>query len=319
MAPLASKLPPLRSLVAFEACARHLHMTRAALELGITREAVSRHIRTLESHLGVKLFRRLHRALELTASGQSLRTSVEQSFESIAAATSAMQGAQRPSELTVSTTIAIASFWLTPRLAAFRRTHPNVEIHVRISDTPADLGAERIDVALRYGDGTWKGVTARRLFGVRSFPLCSPAYLRSAGPIDQPADLLHHTLVNLDGPMHVGEDWRWWLEGMGVGVPGTLKLLGFDSYANVIQAALDGQGVALGFTGLAESLIQSGQLVRPIRSEMTKDLAVYLVMPDGRKPSPTVNEFIQWIMDEAAETISADASDEIAAVKRPAI
>jgi len=307
MSPLAAKLPPLRSLVAFEACARHLNMTRAARELGISREAVSRHIRTLEAHLGVKLFRRLHRALEPTPTGLSFQAIVEHSFENIAAATTAMLSAHRTKELTISTTIAIGSFWLTPRLASFRQRHADVEIHVKISDAPADLVSEGIDVALRYGDGSWKGVTSKRLFGIKSFPLCSPAYLRTAGPIEKPADLLKHTLVNLDGAVHAGEDWRWWLGGMGVRAPSTLKLLGFDSYANVIQAALDGQGVALGFTGLANALIESGQLVRPIESEMTKDLAVYLLTPAGRKPNPTVDEFIRWIVDEAAK-VSPDGA-----------
>lgn len=302
MPPLASKLPPLRSLVAFEASARLLSLTRAARELQISREAVSRHIRTLEEHLGVKLFYRVHRAVALTVSGRKFQSIVQESLENIAGGAAAIVSRTRPSVITVSSTIALASFWLTPRLASFREKHANVEIHVKISDTPVDMIADAIDIALRYGDGKWKGLTRKRLFGVKSFPVCSPGYLKGAGSISKPADLLKHTLINLDGAAHVAEDWRWWLTGMGVDVPRSLMTLGFDSYANVIQAALDGQGVALGFSGLAADLIASGRLLRPIDSELNPGLAVYLVSPSGMKPTPAVTSFVTWIIGEAAKS-----------------
>jgi LysR family glycine cleavage system transcriptional activator len=167
--------------------------------------------------------------------------------------------------------------------------------------------ADGIDIALRYGDGKWKGLTKKRLFGVKSFPVCSPEYLKRAGAITQPVDLLKHTLINLDGAVHVAEDWRWWLTGLGVDVPRSLMTLGFDSYANVIQAALDGQGVALGFSGLASDLIAGGRLVRPIDSELNPGFAVYLVSPMGMKPTPAVNSFVSWIIGEAAKSNRAIA------------
>jgi LysR family glycine cleavage system transcriptional activator len=304
---LASKLPPLRSLVAFEASARQLSLTRAAGELKISREAVSRHIRTLEDHLGVKLFYRVHRAVALTSSGRKFQSIVRESLENIATGAEAILGRTRSSGINVSSTIALASFWLTPRLASFREKHANVEIHVKISDAPTDMIADGIDIALRYGDGKWKGLTKKRLFGVKSFPVCSPEYLKRAGAITQPVDLLKHTLINLDGAVHVAEDWRWWLTGIGVDVPRSLMTLGFDSYANVIQAALDGQGVALGFSGLASDLIAGGRLVRPIDSELNPGFAVYLVSPMGMKPTPAVNSFVSWIIGEAAKSNRAIA------------
>jgi LysR family glycine cleavage system transcriptional activator len=297
---LGSRLPPLKSLVAFEASARHLSLTRAARELGISREAVSRHIRVLEEHLGIKLFDRLHRAVALTSAGKKFQSVVQESLENIAYITGAIRRPSRPFKITVSATIAIASFWLTPRLAQFRAKHPNVEIHVAVSDAPKNLIADGIDVGLRYGDGNWKGLQAFHLFDVDSFPVCSPDYLENAEPLAAPVDLLSHNLINLDGAAHASEDWWWWLKGHDVAVPRSFKTLGFDSYDNVIGAALDGQGVALGFSGLITKQLSQGQLVRPIEEELSKGLAVYLVKPSGIKSAPRVQGFIDWILEEAA-------------------
>jgi LysR family glycine cleavage system transcriptional activator len=300
MQSLGSKLPPLRSLVAFEAAARHLSFTNAATELTISREAVSRQIRMLEEHLGIKLFDRLHRQIALTTSGKKFQSVIQESLENVAHVTGTIRRPGRPFRISVGSTIAITSFWLTPRLSRFRSKHPNVEIHVAISDAPQDLLANGIDVGLRYGDGSWTGLEALRLFGVECFPVCSPEYLEGTAPINEPADLLQHNLVNLDGVVHASEDWWWWLKGQGVEVPKSLKTLGFDSYDNVIQVALEGQGVAMGFSGYVTGLLETGRLVRPMEAKLTSRLAVYLVVPGGVKPAPKVQDFINWVLKEAA-------------------
>ncbi len=300
MQSLGSKLPPLKSLVAFEAAARHLSLTRAATELSISREAVSRQIRVLETHLGIQLFDRLHRAVALTTSGEKFQPVVQESLENIAYVAGAIRRPSQPFNITVQATIAVASFWLTPRLADFRAKNPNVEIHVAVSDTPKNLAADGIDVGLRYGDGNWRSLNAFRLFGIDSFPVCSPDYLEGAAPLNAPGDLLNHNLINLDGASHASEDWWWWLKGNDVALPKTFKTLGIDSYDNVIRAALDGQGVALGFSGLVSSLIDQGWLVQPIEATLSKGLAVYLVIPSTVKPAPRVQEFIDWALEEAA-------------------
>ena len=300
MQSLGSKLPPLKSLVAFEAAARHLSLTRAASELSISREAVSRQIRVLETHLGIQLFDRIHRAVALTTSGEKFQPVVQESLENIAYVTGAIRRPGRPFNITVQATIAVASFWLTPRLADFRAKNPDVEIHVAVSDTPKNLVADGIDVGLRYGDGNWKSLKAFRLFGIDSFPVCSPDYLQGAAPLNSPADLLNHNLINLDGAPHASEDWWWWLKENDVPLPKTFSTLGIDSYDNVIRAALDGQGVALGFSGLVSRLIDQGRLVRPIEATLSKGLSVYLVIPSTVKPAPRVQEFIDWVLEEAA-------------------
>jgi LysR family glycine cleavage system transcriptional activator len=305
MQSLRSRLPPLNAVVAFEASARHLSFTRAGQELGVSREAVSRQIRNLEDHLGVALFRRRHRALDLTPAGLELEAVVRQSLDNIAHAAGALQRRRRPSRLTVTATIAIATFWLTPRLPRFRAAHPGAELRVVVSDGPIDMAAEGIDVGLKYGDGKWRGLKTRHLFDVESFPVCAPGYLKAGPNIAAPGDLVAHTLLNLDGTPHVVEDWRWWLGGGGVAPTDTLHILGFDSYANVIQAACDGQGVALGFSGIVDGLLARGDLVRPIADSRGRGQAVYLVAPAGTELSPLARKFFDWVLAEAAEGRSA--------------
>lgn len=298
---LGSRLPPLKSLVAFEATARHLSVTRAGVELRISREAVSRHIRVLEEHLGVKLFDRLHRAVALTPPGKKLQAVVQQSLEDIAFVSRAIGSPAENHKITVAATIAISSFLLTPRLSRYRAKHPNDEIHVVISDQSKDLFAGDVDIALRYGDGNWPGFETIHLFDVQSFPVCTPEYLETAPKLQKPADLVNHTLVNLDGAPHASEDWWWWLDEHNVRVPESLNLLGFNSYDNVIRLVMQGEGVALGFSGLIDDYVDDGRLIRPLKSVENQILAVYVVLPAATSPSPRVQHFIDWIVEETSE------------------
>jgi len=298
---LGSKLPPLKSLVAFEAAARHLSVTRAGGELRISREAVSRHIRVLEEHLDVKLFDRLHRAVALTPSGKKLQAVVQQSLEDIAFVSRAISSPAESHKITVAATIAISSFLLTPRLSRYRAKHPNDEIHVVISDQSHDLFAGDVDIALRYGDGNWPGFETIHLFDVQSFPVCTPEYLETAPKLEKPADLVNHTLVNLDGAPHASEDWWWWLDEHNVRVPESINLLGFNSYDNVIRLVMQGEGVALGFSGLIDDYVDDGRLIRPLKSVENQILAVYVVLPAAAPPSPRVQHFVDWIVEETSE------------------
>ncbi len=298
---LGSKLPPLKSLVAFEAVARHLSLTRAGGELHISREAVSRHIRALEEHFGIKLFDRLHRAVALTPPGQKLQSVVQQSLEDIAHVSGAIGSTAASHKITVAATIAISSFLLTPRLSRYRAKQPDDEIHVVISDQPSDMFADDIDVALRYGDGNWPGFETIHLFDVQSFPVCTAEYLESAPKLRSPADLVNHRLVNLDGVSHASEDWWWWLDEHNVRARESLNLLGFNSYDNVIRVALQGEGVALGFSGLVDNYVDDGRLVRPLGPIENRIEAVFVVYPAATQPSPRVQQFIDWIVEETSE------------------
>jgi DNA-binding transcriptional LysR family regulator len=262
---------------------------------------VSRHIRVLEEHLGVKLFDRLHRAVALTPPGKKLQAVVQQSLEDIAFVSRAIGSPAESHKITVAATIAISSFLLTPRLSRYRSKHPNDEIHVVISDQSHDLFAGDVDIALRYGDGNWPGFETIHLFDVQSFPVCTPEYLETAPKLEKPADLVNHTLVNLDGAPHASEDWWWWLDEHNVRVPESINLLGFNSYDNVIRLVMQGEGVALGFSGLIDDYVDDGRLIRPLKSVENQILAVYVVLPAATSPSPRVQHFIDWIVEETSE------------------
>ena len=297
---LRSRLPPVNSLVAFEASARHLSFTRAADELTISREAVSRHIRILENHLGTKLFTRMHRAIALTRDGEAFRLAVQRALEDIAQSADSLRGGGggRP-KVVVSATIAIASFWLTPRLPSFREIRPDVELRMVVSDAPVGSITERFDLALRYGEGAWSGYSSTHLFDVASYPVCSPGYLRANASIKAPRDLAGHTLLNLDGMAHAMEDWTWWLTGHGLAPDAALTLLGFDNYSNVIQAALEGQGIALGFSGIVDQLVERGALVRPVEASLSRGCGVYALTPAGSTLKSPAKSFYDWVLAEA--------------------
>ncbi len=301
---LRRRLPPINSLVVFEAAARHLSFKRAGQELNVTREAVSRQMRALEHYLGVSLFDRLHRALALTEAGARFFDVVAGSLESIAMAAEDLRPPGAPDRLVISATVALSSYWLTPRLPRFRALHPETEIRVTVSDTPLDMAANGLDVGLRYGDGRWPGLKAVHLFDVASFPVCSPGYFEQHPHLQEPEALVGHTLLNLDGIAHEIEDWAWWLKASGVPRPKGLQILGFDHYANVIQAALDGQGVALGYSGIVDELLARGSLIRPMETAHSKGLAVYLVTPqnkaDGASLSAPAKAFAGWVVAEVA-------------------
>ncbi len=300
MRDLRAHLPPLNALAAFEAAARLLSFTRAAQELQVSRESVSRHVRNLEDHLGCKLFRRLYRAIALTEAGDRLSLAVQDGLGTIAQAAVELRQEGGRDKVVVSATIAIASYWLTPRLPHFRAAHPGTEIRVLVSDSPPDLNAEAIDLGLRYGDGNWPGLAATRLFETTTFLVCAPAYLEAAGPLDGSDDLINHSLLNLEGPNHETEDWQWWFTGLGRDVPPGLRLLSFDNYATVIQAAVEGQGVALGFGGIVDGLVEKGALIRPLETTLRRGLAVHLVVPKPLRLTPSAQRFHDWVLAEAA-------------------
>jgi LysR family glycine cleavage system transcriptional activator len=305
---LRSKLPPLNSIVTFEAAARHLSFTRAAEELLISREAVSRSVAALEAHLGVRLFVRRHRALALTSAGEGLRVGVSEGLERIARSVERTRPKAQTRHATVWATIALAHFWLTPRLPRFRARHKDIELHVRASDTWLDMEVENIDVALRYGPGQWPGLKAHHLFDTQTFPVCAPRYLVSAPPLRTVQDLVRHTLLNLDGDAHADEDWSWWLSESGVSPARRPAMVGFDSYADVIEATLDGQGIALGFTHVVDNLMSSGALVRPLPTVLSRGYGVYAVAPRATAPSAAARALVSWLVAEARTARSMGGS-----------
>ncbi|MBT4891281.1 MAG: LysR family transcriptional regulator [Rhodospirillales bacterium] len=300
MQTLRKTLPPVNSLVAFEASARLLSFTRAGQELLISREAISRQIRILENYLGIKLFVRLYRALELTPAGEEMKAVVSESLGNIAKTAISLQYKNQTTKITVASTIAITTFWLTPRLSSFSQTHGDVDISIGASDSPLDLMEEGSDVGILYGKGKWPGYKSTHLFDVESYPVCSPRYLEETDPVNKLEDLKNHTLLYLNGSMHSVENWDWWMESLGMEMPDNVRKLGFDSYANVIQAAMDSQGIALAFTDLLGEQLKKGRLIRPIKDTFSKGNAIYLVVPRGKPLSPNAQKFFNWVIKEVA-------------------
>jgi putative choline sulfate-utilization transcription factor len=299
MTALNRQLPPLGALVAFEAVARHLSVTRAADELALTQAAVSRKIRQLEEELGVALFDRLHRALRLTDAGERLQAAASSSLTHLAETAEQLRRRGQSAQVEVSTTIAFASFWLMPRIPQFRAAHPEVELRLSVSDPYVDPAREGVDAGIRYGGGDWRGVAATRLFDEEVFPVCSPGYLAQHPELTDIRALAEQTLLHLDVDYHAWTDWATWFRDLGASPPPRRRGLQFNTYTILIQAATAGQGVALGWRHMVDDFLDQGSLVRPIPATFRTQGAYYLVQPRGREPGTEVRAFTDWLLAEA--------------------
>lgn len=301
----AVRLPALDLLVGFEAAARHLSFTKAGEELFLTQSAVSRQIKDLEAQLGVALFERRHRALALTEAGQQFYAAAAQVIATMRGATErlrAQAGRRRP--LSVTTTHSFAALWLIPRLAGFTRGHAGVDVRITAETRVQDLEREGLDVAIRHGPAALAGPNAVRLFGERVFPVCSPR-LRKKLPLDRPADLAHHVLLQYDDPdaRHPWLHWKTWLEVEGIADLRPAGTLAFSGYEQIIPAAIAGHGVALGRSPLVQGLLDEGELVAPFRSSADPARAYFAIVSAEAAGRPEVAEFIAWLQKAAAEDL----------------
>lgn len=298
MQALRFQLPPPNALVTFEAAARHLSFTAAASELNVTRVAVSRQIKALEENLSTALFRRLHKRLCLTADGADYYQSVSKALNSIAATTVELRRRKPSNRLTVTTTVGFSSYWLMPRIGSLRKRFPEIDIRVLVSDIVIDLEEEGIDVAIRYGAGNWPGSRVTFLLQEEIFPTCSESYFQGRQILEAPCDLLNETLLHLEGPYDEQVTWRWWFESQGI--KGFEKRSGFavNSYSHLVQAVLEGQGIALVGPPLLTPFFRKGILMRPIDVPPVKRKAFHLVVPASQAPSQGVGAFCQWVIDQ---------------------
>lgn len=299
MASLRAKLPPANSLVTFEAAARHLNFTHAAKELLVTQAAVSRHIKLLEGHLGLLLFRRLSRSLQLTPQGRRMQAAVTMGLEHIANTAVDLRRSSGDQDVTVSTSVAFASYWLMARVAKFRAAFPELEIRLVASAPVADLAVAGIDLAVRYGTGDWPDVETVHLMNNEVFPVCSPGYLEGRAPLLTPDDLLNETLLHLVEHDLNWVSWDRWLKSIGVEGRPTRRGRDFDNYLILVQAALDGQGIALGGGRLADDFLARGSLVRPIDATLRSERGFYLLIPNDVPLSKSTRLFRDWILTEA--------------------
>ncbi|UCH72847.1 MAG: transcriptional regulator GcvA [Rhodospirillales bacterium] len=295
---MARRLPPMNTLRAFEAAARHLSFTEAAEELHITQAAVSHQMRTLEEALGVRLFRRLNRAIRLTEEGQQFVTEVRKALAHLATAMDKLAAPDAGGPLTVSVLPSFASKWLVPRLGRFRARHPEIEVRISPSIQLTDFQRDDVDLVVRYGQGRYEGLHSVRLMTEDIFPVCSPALLSGPDALLRPADLRHHTLLHDDGYV----DWAMWLLVAGVEDVSPTQGPYFTDSALVIQAAVEGQGVALARGALAGDDLAAGRLVKPFDIAIPADYAYYVVCPQATAEHPKIAAFRNWLLDEAGVT-----------------
>src|SRR5690349_20213766 len=314
MAKGTHRAAPLNALRAFEAAARHLSFKLAARELHVTAGAVSHQVKLLEDYLGVALFRRLTRALELTAEARALLPKVQEGLASLADAVELVRTRVEAPALTVIAPPNFAARWLVPRLARFTQANPAVELHVasrpgmidgRGDSEAVPMADIRYDppmAMVRFGDGHYPGAHVDEVFSAVYVPVCSPALLKGAHPLRKPEDLRHHTLLHEDTVTEEGArpSWADWLRSVGVSDIDATRGPHFSDASLSFEAALEGLGVALVMKPLVRTEIEAGRLVVPFDIAAPAGFSYYLVTPEASEHAGTVAAFRRWLLDESA-------------------
>lgn len=301
---------PLNALRAFEAAARCQSFQVAAGQLFVTPAAVSHQVKRLEVYLGVTLFRRGHRSVELTREGAALAASLGELFAGLDLALDRAT-ATATADLRISTVESFAAKWLAPRLHRFHHICPVPKVRVETGDAHSDFAGDGIDVAIRYGPGAYAGVSAERLMEAPVFPVCAPALLASgARPLAVPDDLRHHTLLHDESAAgHVGvPDWPAWLAAAGATRVDASRGPVFASIYLAQEAAVAGHGVALGVAPLVEEDLRLGRLARPFQHALDNPHAFWLVHRHGADANPAIDAFCRWLRQEASGDARAPAA-----------
>lgn len=302
-------LPPLAFIQGFEASARHLSFTKAADELHLTQSAVSRQIKALEESLGIALFERQHRALSLTSAGDELYLVAVDVLGRLQSATEQLRADRRARHLSITTTTGFAALWLIPRLKRFTTAHPDIDVRISATDAKVNLDRDLVDVAIRYGNRDSMPPSAVPLFGEEILPVCSPVLLHNdATPLKTPADLRHHPLLHLDYPgmQKSWFDWGTWLTALGIGDLKPAGTMHFSQYDQMINAAIAGQGVALGRMPLLQELINTGALVTPFAHTVAGTRGYFVLTTRNADAKPYAGEFIKWLQFEAHVSTTND-------------
>ncbi len=295
------KLPPLNALRAFEAAARHLSFTAAASELSVTQAAVSHQVKNLEEHLQVTLFNRRNRTLQLTDEAHRYLPDVRQAFDLLHEATRRLTAGNTPETFTVTALPSLTSRWLVPRLGRLLKAHPEINLRLAPAEHLVDFERDGVDIAIRYGRGNYAGMTSEWLMSEDLFPVCSPALLQGEHPLTCPAQLVHHTLLHDD---HVA-DWRTWLLAANIDSVDASRGPFISDSGMLLQAAIDGQGVALARGILAADDLAAGRLVKPFALTLPSEYAYYLIYPKKPEQSRMLLAFRDWIMSERNPSESA--------------
>jgi LysR family transcriptional regulator, glycine cleavage system transcriptional activator len=303
--PLVHDLPPLLTLRVFESVARHLSFIRAASELAVTQSAVSHQIHKLEQHLGVLLFVRRTRSIELTPEGYRYYGKVRQALEWIAEGTREVRGSKKPlARLRVSLLSSFATHWLAPRLAGFYAAHPEIQLQLLPSIELANLGEGIVDLAIRYGKGNWPNVDAILLMRERLVPVCSPDYLAECGPIRKASELRRGPLLMSYANRHF--EWEAWSSHFGCDLSEIPKIMLHD-YNIVLEAAASGQGIAMGRYQLIKKRLATRALVEAIPGATYEGKIGYWIVTAEGSVNEAAKRFVNWIRQAAAAPSAPEA------------
>lgn len=293
------RLPPLNALRAFEAAARRGGFVAAATELNVTPAAVSHQVKSLESWLDTALFHRRPRGLELTQAGRELLPQLTRGFDHLSRAVGALSGGDLTGKLYVSAAPSFASLWLVPRLRSFLRAFPEIQVRVLSAQRPPDLNTGEVDIRIPYGMGEYPGFKTELLLRESIFPVCAPSLLNQ-NPLRRFSDLRHHTLLH-DIDIGKGEPtmtWKRWLRDAGLADFEPAGNVEFSDSILLTEAAVQGQGVALGRMSLVRGHLASGRLLRPLKVSRPGDYAYYTVTTHAGAERPRVQAFLNWLRDQ---------------------
>lgn len=285
------RLPPLNALKAFEAAGRHESFTRAADELSVTHGAVSRHVQALEAWLGLPLFERHNRRVVLTEAGRSYLAEIGAALDRVALATARQMERGRARVLHVNALATFTLRWLIPRLSAFQRANPAVEIRLTTSNVPLAHIIEPFDVAIRGGPDRWPGYVGQPFLTERRMPVCSPTLQRRL-PLREPAQLAQCTLLH---SATLPDVWRQWLQAAGVPDLEPQASVTLEHFYLTLQAALDGMGVAMGPERLVADDVAAGRLTFPFAGPALPARSYHAYVPEAHAEQPAVRAFCDWL------------------------
>lgn len=297
---MAIRLPPMQALRAFEAAARERSLTRAAESLNVTHGAISHQIKSLEADMGVRLVERAGRGIRLTDEGERFASRVRVAFAELTAAVHEITARVNPRLLRVRVVPSFAARWLLPRIGHFLAAHPDVDLDVRAAMANVDFQGDDADVAIRYGHGSWPGITAEHLLDDWFFPVCSPRIAGGQIPA-RPEDLARYTLLRAED-----EPWKPWFDAAGLDWPEPTRGPIFNDSSHIMQAAAEGQGVALARGSLLANDVRNGILVRPFDIVAPVPRKFWLVYPARMANSAKLALFREWLHDEIAADQDAE-------------
>jgi LysR family glycine cleavage system transcriptional activator len=289
---MARILPPLETFRFFEAAARHLNFTQAAKEMHVTHGAVSQRIKRLEEHLGTPLFRRSGRGMLLTDEGRRLLERVRAGISEITEGVEAIRPGNTDRTLTISTVPCFAAYWLLPRLADFNEHHPDIQVNIRAALSLTDFARDGVDMAVRFGPGTWPGLTSIKLYDEELVPVCSPAFLGGRLP-RTPADLLKLPLLHDER-----QPWSIWFEAVGLDYRDAGQGPRYSEANLLIPAAIAGLGVALARASLVAADLESGRLVQLFSRSVPTRYSYFIVYPPGSENTAKIQVFQQWLFEQ---------------------